>query len=234
MTSDKKRISHICKIISEGDDGIICAVIEQIRSDPLSSDDASKILACCDPNNMRHPLFKQLVRVALKFGAKFDKRRFDLRIVDRQLRLLGNAWVRSHTDAVTDAIRCWKLINKEQLKSSLSSRKRWIDKLSKLAYGGIYQVACELIRIGKSSNFELTSDEATNILDCCGPDIRYSFCKRLLRLGAEFNNDIITHANSFIKYLTKTIDVSSDSAENDFKRDSLAGWKLVDTVQPQT
>ena len=227
MKVDKKRIRQICKTLSEGGD-----VVETIQSadPPLTIDDASAILACCDPNTMRYKSFKKLIRVTRDFGAEFDKRQFKLRFIDHDLRQLTRSTAEV-TAKTTDAVRCWKLIIKIQTQSSLSSRKRWINKLSKLAYGGSYRVACELLRLGKSSDFELTPDEATNILDCCGPDIRYSFCKRLLRHGAKFNDDIVKKASEFLELFTNSVttsvDGSSDSAADDFKQDSLAGWKLV-------
>jgi hypothetical protein len=82
--------------------------------------------------------------------------------------------------------------NKQQLKY-FEKRSDWLFKLGELAYEGQFDKGIQLFN-KKIKTYDITEEEADEIIACCGPDIHYNFVKPFVDKGGKFPENVVNFA----------------------------------------
>lgn len=98
------------------------------------------------------------------------------------------------------------------MKQYLANKDIWLDEINELISKGSFEEANELINEGiHNKKFKLTKEDASEILNSCGTDIRYWFIKPLVDIGGKFPITLIEYTRRIIKdkdsWVYKTPDV---------------------------
>lgn len=106
----------------------------------------------------------------------------------------------------------------------LSNKDKWLNKINRLVYDGRFEAAHKLINTGqKEMNYQLTTDNASEILANCGIDIRYWFVKPLVDLGGKFSDPhTIEYARNVLEDKNSTLYKTWDTIP-----DAIRGFELV-------
>ena len=81
----------------------------------------------------------------------------------------------------------------------LSKKKIWLNKINELAYEGRFEEASKLIKKGLKKGYKLTKQNATEILESCGPDLRKWFIKPLIEIGGVVPDNYIKMAKEILE-----------------------------------
>ena len=192
-TSKKdKWIRKICRFAYEGDFIEAQQLINSGLSDGLrlTKEDATEIINSCGLV-IRYSFIKPLADIGgiiNPLQLKFAKEELSTMIKEKHFKDGGimtdirNDWIKGLKYAIKMSTR--KIYKS---KKNTSKKDNWLTKICRYAYEGRFIKAQQLINSGLSDGLQLTKDDATEIIICCGISVHYSFIKPLADIGGIIN-----------------------------------------------
>jgi hypothetical protein len=112
----------------------------------------------------------------------------------------------------------------------LTDKDAWIQKICKMAYEGHFDKAQKIIGLGEENELILTKKNATEIIECCGMDLPYSFIKSLVDIGGKIPKNFIDESERYLSMWTKK-ENAWNNKENErmknFLDDRIKGYKFI-------